>query len=86
MLSAFEAAGWILAFLPPNMTAELQPMDLVVNGSLKQHMRKMRIASSLEYFQSCRLAVYQAMAKEEPMPKFKAPVNSKDARWFECAM
>ena len=61
-------------FLPPNMTGELQPMDLVVNGPLKQHMRKMRIASSLEYFQSYRLAVYQAIAKEEPIPKFKAPV------------
>jgi hypothetical protein len=40
----------------------------------EEHMRKMRIASSLEYFQSYRLAVYQAIAKEEPVPKFKAPV------------
>ena len=40
----------------------------------EEHMRKMRIASSLECFQSYRLAVYQAIAKEEPVPKFKAPV------------
>ena len=85
--SAFEAAGWILEFLPPNMTGELQPMDLVVNGPLKQRMRQMRIASSLEYFQSYRLAVYQAMAKEEPVPKFKAPVpKMRDGLRALCEM
>jgi DDE superfamily endonuclease len=31
-----------VAFLPPNMTSELQVLDLVVNGPLKAHIRTIR--------------------------------------------
>ena len=40
--AAFATAQWILKFFPPNMTDELQPMDLVVNAVLKAEMRKLR--------------------------------------------
>ncbi len=32
---AFTDAGWLVELFPPNMTAELQPMDLVVNAVVK---------------------------------------------------
>ena len=48
-----EEIGVDIAFLPKNMTGELQVLDLVVNGPLKAHMRKNRAnalyASSQEY-------------------------------------
>ena len=31
-----------VAYLPPNMTAILQVLDLVVNGPLKSHVRQLR--------------------------------------------
>jgi len=71
---AFVAAGWKLLFLPPNMTSELQPMDLVVNGPLKQFLRRMRITASLTYFTVFKLAVWKAKAEHQQLPMFKAPV------------
>lgn len=41
VVAAFTNVGWILKFLPPNMTDELQPMDLVVNSVLKSEMRRL---------------------------------------------
>ena len=38
-----EEIGLGLAFFPPNMTALLQPLDLVVNGPIKNHTRTMRV-------------------------------------------
>jgi hypothetical protein len=35
VIAAFKGAGWLIVFLPPNMTGELQPMDLVVNAVCK---------------------------------------------------
>jgi hypothetical protein len=71
---AFVEAGWELMFLPPNMTGELQVMDLVVNGPVKQHMRKRRIESSLKYFESYKMSAFKALARNEDPPKFCAPV------------
>jgi hypothetical protein len=48
--AAAAAAGWLLMFLPPNITDELQPMDLVVNAVLNAEMRKLRMTAVMEYF------------------------------------
>lgn len=72
--AAFAESGWIMMYLPPNMTGELQPMDLVVNGPLKQHLRRRRVESSLQCFSQYRLDALRAVAKGETVPKFKAPV------------
>ena len=40
------------ACLPPNMTGDLQVLDLVVNGPLKAHTRNLRGAKIVESFQS----------------------------------
>ena len=82
---AFVAAGWKLLFLPPNMTSELQPMDLVVNGPLKQFLRRMRITASLTYFTVFKLAVWKAKAEHQQLPMFKAPVP-KDEGWSGCCV
>ncbi len=41
----FAEHGILTATLPPNMTGELQPMDLAVNGPLKAAVRKARVES-----------------------------------------
>jgi hypothetical protein len=40
---AYDKAGWMVQYLPKNMTAELQPMDIVVNSRVKAKLRKLRI-------------------------------------------
>ena len=40
-----------VVFLPPNMTSELQVLDLVVNGPLKAHIRTKRANRLYEAFQ-----------------------------------
>jgi DDE superfamily endonuclease len=45
-----------VAFLPPNMTSELQVLDLVVNGPLKAHIRTIRANRLYEAFQQYKLA------------------------------
>ena len=40
-----------VACLPPNMTGVLQVLDLVVNGPLKAHCRKLRGSRIVAYFQ-----------------------------------
>lgn len=48
-----------VAFLPPNMTGELQVLDLVVNGPIKAHIknkRAMRLYESFQEFKRERLA------------------------------
>jgi hypothetical protein len=45
-----------VAFLPPNMTSELQVLDLVVNGPLKAHIRTIRANRLYEAFQQYKIA------------------------------
>ena len=40
-----------VAYLPPNMTSELQVLDLVVNGPLKAHIRQLRAKRIVAYLQ-----------------------------------
>lgn len=51
---AIGDAGIDVAFLPRNMTGELQVLDLVVNGPLKAHIRKNRANRLYENFQTFR--------------------------------
>jgi hypothetical protein len=41
--TAWEAAGWLIGYLPPNMTDRLQPMDLIVNAVCKLFLRNWRM-------------------------------------------
>ena len=41
-----------VAFLPPNMTSELQVLDLVVNGPIKSHIKNKRAERLYESFQT----------------------------------
>ncbi len=45
-----------VAFLPPNMTSELQVLDLVVNGPLKAHIRTKRANRLYNAFQTYKEA------------------------------
>ena len=47
--------------LPPNMTSELQPMDLIVNFTLKSEVRKRR--ASILFDEFCEWAVERSAAK-----------------------
>ena len=46
-----EKIGVDVAFLPKNMTGELQVLDRVVNGPLKAHIRKSRANTLYKSFQ-----------------------------------
>jgi hypothetical protein len=73
VLAAFEDAGWILKYLPPNMTRWLQPMDLVVNAVCKAALRRVRISSLLTYFTAWRKRADAAVSAMKEIPKFDPP-------------
>ena len=50
-----EEIGIDVAFLPRNMTGELQVLDLVVNGPLKAHIRSNRANRLYSHFQKYRV-------------------------------
>ena len=50
-----EEIGIDVAFLPRNMTGELQVLDLVVNGPLKAHIRNNRANRLYSHFQKYRV-------------------------------
>lgn len=47
--------GIDVAFLPPNMTSELQVLDLVVNGPIKSHIKNKRAERLYDSFQKYKL-------------------------------
>ena len=51
VLEVIDEIGVDVAFLPKNMTGELQVLDLVVNGPLKAHIRTNRANVLYESFQ-----------------------------------
>ena len=53
--SFLESVGVITAFYPPNMTSELQILDLVVNKLLKQAMRRWRDREIADYFTTFKM-------------------------------
>jgi hypothetical protein len=65
--AAFIAAGWVVLFYPANMTDELQVMDLVANGPLKQFMRHQRILSVLAYFHLYKRDVMNTLVGNQPV-------------------
>ncbi len=81
---AFLEAGFILEYLPANMTDELQPMDLCVNSVFKAEMRRLRanvVYDALQDFRTKLLHYYamkgRAKARGEEfsmgLPRFKPP-------------
>ena len=69
-----EEIGVDIAFLPKNMTGELQVLDLVVNGPLKAHIRKNRANALYTSFQE-----YKARREENN----KLPVIQRKSLEFE---
>ena len=60
-------------FFPPNMTHILQPMDLMVNSSIKAFMRIQRIEMTMEYFQLFKNLCTTARRNNTPYPQFSSP-------------
>ena len=72
----FEALGIHTAWLPPNMTSLLQVLDLVVNGPVKAHVRKLRAQRIVEYFSGFQAKYLEEIKKpelERVRLKFKPP-------------
>ena len=55
VLKTIEEVGLDIAFLPKNMTGELQVLDLVVNGPLKANIRKNRANVLYKSFQEYKV-------------------------------
>jgi hypothetical protein len=60
-------------YFPANMTDELQPMDLVVNSSLKSALRQSRMKLRLEFVQKYKENVGAAVLRGDPIPVFIPP-------------
>ena len=69
VLDTFNAYGINPLALPPNVTDDLQPMDLHVNGGLKQEIRRERSAGLLKYFHGWKLKATEAKASQELLCK-----------------
>jgi len=69
----FAAAGIDTESLPPNMTDNLQVMELVVNGALKAAIRRARCVGLFFFFQSFKNKCMSAIAKKEELPAFSPP-------------
>ena len=57
--------GIDVAYLPPNMTAILQVLDLVVNGPLKSHVRQLRAKRIVRSFKEFKELYDQDLEKNE---------------------
>jgi DDE superfamily endonuclease len=71
--------GIDVAFLPPNMTSELQVLDLVVNGPIKSHIknkRAMRLYDSFQKYKIDRDADMLLSSTERKNPVYNPPKPS----------
>jgi len=75
--SVFNEANVEVGLLPPNMTSELQVLDLVVNGPIKAHIRKLRAQRICKYFDKYRgIFRDQRKLKATQLPKWEPPKPS----------
>jgi hypothetical protein len=65
--ATFEANNISVMMLPPNMTAALQPMDLVVNSIIKSSIRRERIRYLAGYFKEYKAANAAQQALPNPV-------------------
>jgi len=56
MAAIMIGRGILCVFSPVNMTHLLQTLDLIVNGPIKQHTRNLRCISTLQLFESYKIA------------------------------
>ena len=69
-----------VSYLPPNMTAILQVLDLVVNGPLKSHVRQLRakrIVRSFKEFLVLHRKDLEKTESERENPTFTPPVSER---------
>jgi hypothetical protein len=72
--SVFNEANVEVGLLPPNMTSELQVLDLVVNGPIKAHIRKLRAQRICKYFDKYRgIFRDQRKLRVTQLPKWDPP-------------
>ena len=65
-----------VAFLPPNMTAELQVLELVMNGPIKAHIknkRAIRLYDSFQIFKMEKLAEMELPLEQQKTKDFTPP-------------
>jgi len=75
--SVFNEANVEVGLLPPNMTSELQVLDLVVNGPIKAHIRKLRAQRICNYFDKYRgIFRDQRKLRVTQLPKWDPPKPS----------
>jgi hypothetical protein len=73
---AIAVIGLHMAFYPPNMTAILQMLDLVINGPLKAYVRNLRAWRIFEEFKRFKVIWAEENLKapsERKLLKFEAP-------------
>ena len=73
-MEVIDEIGVDVAFLPKNMTGELQVLDLVVNGPLKAHIRTNRANVLYQSFQEYK--VKRAADNDLPLSQRNCPVFS----------
>ena len=64
-------------FLPPNTTAALQILDLLINGPIKAHIRKEKATKIFEAFQEKRREYFQMAETDRDKLEFKMPRTTK---------
>jgi len=70
----YAQAATTIGLFPPNMTASLQVLDLVVNGPIKAHIRRLRAKTQCEYFRDFRAAFrISTINQYKNTPKWEPP-------------
>jgi hypothetical protein len=67
----FLKDSWTVMYLPPNMTSELQPMDLAVNATCKAAMRRLRIDGALQYMRRYQAIYNSCLREKKTVPEFR---------------